>query len=325
MPTNILVLHGPNLNLLGTRKGDVPERTLEALDRQIRERALTLGLEVKIHQSNHEGGLLDALHSERKWAHGLLISPGALARTAFALAEAVAWLDLPALEIHLDEYRDEDGQRKRSALKSVVRGRVFGQGFDSYLVGLDRFVTGEWDGGKAKAKAKARAEAKTLKAVRKPSPDTADEGPAPRAATSALRTPRTPDGKRALGRAGRAEKSFASPRADVKSEKTLGPSPRGPKAEFEKSLGRKEKAAWVGLSRAQVRQWISDRLAGRVSPTEMAAWARARWLDVQGGSAVEGDARELFLDTLQTLMTAAAPKSKLTDEQLVELLARLAG
>jgi len=336
MPMNILVLHGPNLNLLGERKGDAPERTLEALDRRIRERALTLGQEVKILQSNHEGALVDALHSERKWAQGVLVSPGALARTAYVLAEAIEVLGIPALEVHLDDYRDEDGKRKRSALKAVVGGRVFGKGFESYLVGLERFVTGELDGGKAK-RAKARAEADEAD----DEAEDVDEDDISREVT--VTTPgkkrdalRAPEGKRALGKApppakepeparkslGRAEKSPEPARVEAKPGKTLGARPA--KDEGEKSLGRREKRPdFPGLSREKVRQRIADKLAGKLTPEAMAAWARQQWLEVQGGAAVEDDNRELFEDALQTMMTAVAPRSKLTDDQLIALLARL--
>src|SRR5579883_2197890 len=102
---NILVLHGPNLNLLGERPGDEKGRPLEELNGLIRARAVALGHSVKVFQSNHEGELVDTLHAERRWAQGIVINPGALAHYSYVLREALVAVDKPTIEVHLTDIR----------------------------------------------------------------------------------------------------------------------------------------------------------------------------------------------------------------------------
>src|SRR5215472_7799889 len=132
----ILVLHGPNLNLLGHGAMDNPDWSLEAVNHAIEEQAASLGLQVKILQSNHEGVLIDALHAERLWADAVVMNPAALAHTSYALRDAIAAVAKPAIEVHMTDIRRREPWRRRSVLKDVCAARVIGKGIDSYLIAL---------------------------------------------------------------------------------------------------------------------------------------------------------------------------------------------
>jgi 3-dehydroquinate dehydratase-2 len=130
---NVLVLHGPNLNLLGERPGDAPGQTLSVLDAELRRRAAALGATVRAVQSNHEGALVDALHQERGWLDGVLVSPAALAQSGHVLRDALLAVGKPAVEVHL--------ARRTSVLKEASVAQVTGKGFDAYFKGLEQLCT----------------------------------------------------------------------------------------------------------------------------------------------------------------------------------------
>ena len=133
----ILVLHGPNLNLLGAREPEVYGRlTLEELDRRLLEAGKELGLEVRSYQSNSEGALIDALHEARLWASGVVFNPGGYTHTSVALRDAVAAIGIPVVEVHLSNVYGREEFRHQSLISPVCVGKISGFGWRSYLLGL---------------------------------------------------------------------------------------------------------------------------------------------------------------------------------------------
>ena len=164
----VLVLHGPNLNLLGEREPDIYGRaTLEEIDARIGERGAQLGAEVRCFQSNHEGTLVDRLHAERRWASGILFNPAAYTHYAWSLRDAVAAVALPCVEVHLSDVTQREPWRRVSVLADVRVALCAGRGIDSYLEALELLVEiapgpeldGGADGGRAGQRLRARGPA----------------------------------------------------------------------------------------------------------------------------------------------------------------------
>lgn len=134
----ILILHGPNLNLLGTREPEVYGRaTLADIDRDIAAIGAELGVEVETFQSNHEGVLIDRIHAAaRDGVAGLLINPGAYTHTSIALRDALAAVGLPAVEVHLSNIHARESFRRRSHIAPVVVAQVAGFGAAGYGLAL---------------------------------------------------------------------------------------------------------------------------------------------------------------------------------------------
>ena len=135
----ILVLHGPNLNLLGTREPGVYGRvTLTEVDRMIREHARRRHDTVECRQSNHEGQLIDWLQAaQREGFAGVVFNPGAFTHYSVALRDAVAAIKVPVVEVHLSNVHAREEFRRHSVIAAVARGRIAGFGPQSYLLGLD--------------------------------------------------------------------------------------------------------------------------------------------------------------------------------------------
>ncbi|PDO10856.1 MAG: type II 3-dehydroquinate dehydratase [Candidatus Reconcilbacillus cellulovorans] len=133
----VLVVNGPNLNMLGVREPSVyGTETLNDIERRLRKLAETLGIELEFVQSNHEGDLIDAIHRAYGVKSGILINAGALTHTSYALRDALAAVGLPAVEVHLSNVYKREPFRHVSVIAPVVAGQIAGFGAYSYELGL---------------------------------------------------------------------------------------------------------------------------------------------------------------------------------------------
>jgi len=138
---NVLILHGPNLNLLGTREPEMyGKTTLEEIDAMLHKYADEHEIELRIMQSNHEGELIDAIHAARGWADGIVINPGGYTHTSVALRDAIAGVGIPTVEVHLSNIYSREEFRRRSLIAPVCVGQISGFGQRSYILGLDALV-----------------------------------------------------------------------------------------------------------------------------------------------------------------------------------------
>lgn len=141
MAVRVLVLHGPNLNLLGSREPEIYGRTtLAEIDAMIAAAAMRLGATVETFQSNVEGELVSRIQQARGTADGLLINAAAYTHTSVAIRDAIAAVALPAVEVHLSNTHAREAFRRESHLAAVVSGRVEGFGPGSYLLGLSGLI-----------------------------------------------------------------------------------------------------------------------------------------------------------------------------------------
>ncbi len=133
----ILVIHGPNLNLLGKREPEIyGSLTLDDVNGRIMQLASELGVEVEFFQSNHEGQLVDAIQGAAGRCQAIVINPGAYTHTSVALRDAVAGTGVPAIETHLSNIHRREEFRKHSYIAGVAAGQICGFGPDSYLLAL---------------------------------------------------------------------------------------------------------------------------------------------------------------------------------------------
>jgi len=289
---NVLVLHGPTLQFLGERQGDPPGLTLGEVDRRLAEKARALGHVLRTLQTNHEGALVDALWEQRTWAEGVVLNPGPLAPGSQVLRAAVSASRMPVVEVLLAPAKGRAAAQRRSLLKDVCAAHVAGTGAEAYLEALERL---------SRAASRA-AVARTTKSLGRASDD-------------------------ARGRGGRAE-------ADGKSQARVAPvraaAPETRASSTSKTLGRAAPAApprtrrpGAGLTRAEVRSRIAERLSGRLTPAGLATWARGEWVALQRGAAVEAGQRDQLEEVLQALFLSVQPRGALSDHQLVEWMAAL--
>lgn len=300
---NVLIVHGPNLNLLGEAKGDTV--TYAALNARLEAFARELNISVKIVQSNHEGALIDALQSERHWADAILINPAALTHTSYTLRECLRVVGRPTIEVHLEDIRRRETWRRKSVIKDVCEAQVMGKGLLSYLEGLERLAAGKYGGlGRGKSKA-AAAEHATLTANPKLTPPT-------RTATTKTigRAAISPEPARLQKDSG----ETTAPRSGKTIGKAITPPPGQQLTKTSTSSG---------ITRAVVRDRIGARLGGKITPSALATWAREQWLNVERGAATEMGQRELLEESLQALALSATPAGQMNDNELIELMARL--
>lgn len=138
---SVLVLHGPNLNLLGKREPQVyGHETLSSIDEALTDRGKSLGVTVECVQSNHEGVLVDSIHAAMDVHHGILINAGAYTHTSIALRDAIAAVKVPTVEVHLSNIYRREEFRHHSYIAAVAVGQISGFGANSYYLGLDALV-----------------------------------------------------------------------------------------------------------------------------------------------------------------------------------------
>lgn len=133
----VLVIHGPNLNLLGEREPDIyGKEALAEVDAAIARLAQELGVELRAVQHNSEGGIIDALHEARKDCDAVLINPGAYTHYSYAIADAIAAIRIPVIEVHLSNVHAREEFRRKSVVAPVCKGSIAGFGVQSYLLAL---------------------------------------------------------------------------------------------------------------------------------------------------------------------------------------------
>ena len=137
----ILVIHGPNLNMLGKREESIyGEKTLDEINALLKKEARALNVEVVTFQSNHEGALIDFVQEQADSAHGIIINPGALTHYGFSLRDALADSKLPVIEVHLSNIYRREEWRARSVVAPIAEGQITGLGWKGYLAALQLLV-----------------------------------------------------------------------------------------------------------------------------------------------------------------------------------------
>lgn len=140
----ILVINGPNLNMLGIREPDkYGTMTLEDINNQILEKAKTLNCEVDFKQSNYEGEIIDFIHNAREKYDGIILNAGAYTHYSYAIRDAIPIADMPVIEVHITNISGRDEFRTKSVIAPVCKGQISGFGAMSYILALYALSTGE--------------------------------------------------------------------------------------------------------------------------------------------------------------------------------------
>jgi 3-dehydroquinate dehydratase II len=144
MKASYLLIHGPNLNLLGRREPQVyGSDTLEEIDRRLQEWAAEHEVTLRTFQSNHEGAIIDAIQEAAAWADGLVMNPGAYTHYSYAIRDAVAGVGLPTVEVHLSNIHKREEFRHRSVIAPVCMGQICGLGWVGYRLALEALLSAQ--------------------------------------------------------------------------------------------------------------------------------------------------------------------------------------
>ncbi len=136
----ILIINGPNLNLLGTREPEIyGKTTLKDIETQLQTRAEKLNVEIECFQSNHEGEIVDKIHSAKNNFDAIIINPAAYTHTSVAIRDAFASVDIPTIEVHISNVYSREEFRHNSLIAPVVVGQIAGLGIQGYLLALEYF------------------------------------------------------------------------------------------------------------------------------------------------------------------------------------------
>jgi 3-dehydroquinate dehydratase-2 len=134
----VLVIHGPNLNMLGMREPDIyGHQTLEEVDAALQAQADRLGLHIETFQSNHEGDIVDKIQQAHDSFQGIIINPAAYTHTSIAIRDALSVLNIPVVEVHLSNIYSRESFRRTSMISAVVTAQISGLGSQGYLLALD--------------------------------------------------------------------------------------------------------------------------------------------------------------------------------------------
>ena len=138
---NILVINGPNLNLLGEREPELyGTDTLDELMMWLANCSECIEHDFKFYQSNHEGEIIDFIHDERHWAQGIIINPGAFTHYSYAIMDAIKSVNIPTVEVHITDLKKRDDFRKKSVIATVCIKQIGGLGKHSYLEGVKKLI-----------------------------------------------------------------------------------------------------------------------------------------------------------------------------------------
>lgn len=139
---NLMIIHGPNLNLLGKREPEIyGTLTLKDINKQIRDFAGSKSIKVRTFQSNHEGRIIDCIHRAGKKYSGIVINPGAFTHYSYAIRDAIAAVSIPVVEVHLSDLHNREDFRKISVISPVCIDQIAGLGVESYCKGIERIVS----------------------------------------------------------------------------------------------------------------------------------------------------------------------------------------
>ncbi len=141
---NILVINGPNLNLLGERHPEIyGKETLDDLMNWLKNTSEGLDQDFKFYQSNHEGDIIDCIHENRQWSDGIILNAGAFTHYSYAIRDAIEAVGIDTIEVHISDIKNREEFRKKSVLEDVCLHQIYGMGKLSYLEGLKMLLNKE--------------------------------------------------------------------------------------------------------------------------------------------------------------------------------------